>query len=281
MTPSRGAQPVSNRMAKGYLIDMDGVIYRGSTLIPGAAEFIQQLQRNGTPFLFLTNNSERSAKDLVTKLRALGLKVSWKNFYTAAHCTADFLIRQKPNASAFVIGEGGLIVALQEAGIAFDSIHPDFVVVGEGRLLNFEVLEKAMRFLDKGSRLVATNPDTWCPTDNGPRPGTGAVAALLESATGQNAYYLGKPNPFMFVTARKRLGLRTGETIMIGDTMETDIRGATELELQSYLVLTGSTKAEDVARYPYQPTRILDSIADLLEAKPETEAQPDLLAPAA
>lgn len=268
-------------MANGYLIDMDGVIYRGSTLIPGAAEFVQQLQRTGTPFMFLTNNSERSAKDLVTKLRSLGLKVSWKNFYTAAHCTADFLVRQKPNASAFVIGEGGLIVALQEAGIAFDSIHPDFVVVGEGRLLNFEVLEKAMRLLDKGSRLVATNPDTWCPTDHGPRPGTGAVAALLESASGQKAYYLGKPNPFMFVTARKRLGLRTGETIMIGDTMETDIRGATELELQSYLVLTGSTKAEDLAKYPYQPTRILDSIAELLVKAPETEAQPELLAPAA
>jgi NagD protein len=237
-------------MSQGYLIDMDGVIYRGSTLIPGAADFIRQLQQSATPFVFLTNNSERSPKDLVNKLDALGLKVSWKDFYTAAHCTADFLVRQKPDASAFVIGEGGLIVALQEAGIAFDSINPDYVIVGEGRLLNFEIMEKAMRLIDKGSRLIATNPDTWCPTDNGPRPGTGAVTALLESATGQKAYYLGKPNPFMFVMARKRLGLRTGETIMIGDTMETDIRGATELELQAYLVLTGSTRAEDVAAYP-------------------------------
>ena len=269
-------------MANGYLIDMDGVIYRGSTLIPGAVEFVEYLQKTGTPFLFLTNNSERSGKDLVTKLEALGLKVSWKNFYTAAHCTADFLVRQKPNASAFVIGEGGLIIALQEAGIAFDSINPDFVIVGEGRLLNFEVLEKAMRFIHKGSRLIATNPDTWCPTDHGPRPGTGAVAALLESASGQKAYYLGKPNPFMFVTARKRLGLRTGQTIMIGDTMETDIRGATELELQAYLVLTGSTKAEDVANYPYQPTRILDSIADLIPENLEApETEPQSLLPAA
>lgn len=266
-------------MANGYLIDMDGVIYRGSTLIPGAAEFVQQLQRSGTRFLFLTNNSERSAKDLVMKLGALGLRVSWKNFYTAAHCTADFLVRQKPNASAFVIGEGGLIVALQEAGIAFDSMNPDFVVVGEGRLLNFEIMEKAMRLLAKGSRLIATNPDTWCPTDHGPRPGTGAVAALLESASGQKAYYLGKPNPFMFVMARKRLGLRTGQTIMIGDTMETDIRGATELELQSYLVLTGSAKAEDVANYPYQPTRILDSIADLVTNPIGGASVTELLAP--
>ena len=268
-------------MPNGYLIDMDGVLYRGSTLIPGAAEFVRQLQRTGTRFVFLTNNSERSAKDLVTKLGSLGLKVSWKNFYTAAHCTADFLVRQKPNASAFVIGEGGLNIALQEAGIAFDSISPDYVILGEGRLLNFEVLEKAMRFLDKGSRLVATNPDTWCPTDHGPRPGTGAVAALLESATGQKAYYLGKPNPFMFVMARKRLGLRTGQTIMIGDTMETDIRGATELELQSYLVLSGSTKAEDVAKYPYQPTRILNSIADLVAPEFALENEIETLAPAA
>jgi len=260
---------------------MDGVIYRGSTLIPGAVEFIEHLQRTGTPFIFLTNNSERSAKDLVTKLDSFGLKVSWKNFYTAAHCTADFLVRQKPDASAFVIGEGGLIVALQEAGIAFDSINPDFVVVGEGRLLNFEVLEKAMRLVAKGGRLIATNPDTWCPTDNGPRPGTGAVAALLESATGQKAYYLGKPNPFMFVTARKRLGLRTGQTIMIGDTMETDIRGATELEMQSFLVLTGSTKAEEVPNYPYQPTRILNSIADLVPEQVEVKQEPRSCLPAA
>jgi NagD protein len=251
---------------------MDGVIYRGSTMISGAVEFIKQLQRRGTPFLFLTNNSERSPQDLVAKFNHFGLKVSCRNFYTAAHCTADFLVRQMPTCSAFVIGEGGLIVALQEAGIAFDSIKPDFVVVGEGRVLNFELVEKAMRFLAKGSRLVATNPDTWCPTDAGPRPGTGALAALLESASGQRAYYLGKPNPFMFVMARKRLGLRTGETVMVGDTMETDIRGAVELGLPAYLVLTGSTKQEDIAAYPYQPTGVLNSIADLLDLEESIHA---------
>jgi len=266
------------RMAKGFLIDMDGVVYRGSTMIPGAVEFIQQLQRIGTPFLFLTNNSERTPKDLVAKFSHFGLKVSWKNFYTAAHCTADFLVRQFPTSSAFVIGEGGLTMALQEKGIAFDSIKPDFVVVGEGRVLSFELMEKAMRFLEKGSRLVATNPDTWCPTDAGPRPGTGALAALLESATGQKAYYLGKPNPFMFVMARKRLGLRTGETIMIGDTMETDIRGAVELGIPAYLVLTGSTKRENVAGYPYQPTGILNSIADLLNLEESILAHAEMAA---
>ena len=251
-------------MQNGYLIDMDGVIYRGSQLIPGASDFVEQLQLLNAPFLFLTNNSERTAKDLVSKLGHLGLKVSWKNFYTAAHCTADFLLRQKPTCSAFVIGEGGLLVALQEAGIAFDSIRPDFVVVGEGRAVSYEVIEKAVRLIANGSCLVATNPDTWCPTDHGPRPGTGALAAMLESATGKKAYYLGKPNPFMFLTARHRLGLRTGETIMIGDTMETDIRGAIEIGIQAWLVLTGSTNKTDLRNYAYQPTRVLNSIEELV-----------------
>jgi NagD protein len=244
---------------------MDGVIYRGSQMIPGAAEFIEHLIQTTTPFLFLTNNSARSPKDFVTKLDHAGIKVPWKNIYTAAMCTADFLVRQLPNCSAYVIGEGGLNVALEAAGIAFDSTHPDFVVVGEGRLLNYESLEVALRLLAKGSRLVATNPDTWCPTESGPRPGTGAYVALLESASGKKAYYLGKPNPFMFQMARQRLGLHTAETIMVGDTMETDIRGAVEIGIQACLVLTGSTKREDLIHYPYQPTRVVDSIADLIE----------------
>lgn len=249
----------------GYLIDMDGVIYHGSQLIPGAAKFIRHLQSTATPFLFLTNNSERSPKDLATKLAHLGLRVSWRNFYTAAHCTADFLVRQRAHSSAYVIGEGGLLLALQENGIAFDAMHPDFVLVGEGRTINFEMTEKAVRFIEQGALLVGTNPDTWCPTDAGPRPGTGALVALLEAASGTTAYYLGKPNPFMFFMARQKLGLHTAETIMIGDTMETDVKGALEIGMQAYLVLTGSTRREDLARYAYSPTRVFNSIAEVLE----------------
>jgi len=261
-----------SRAHRGFLIDMDGVIYRGSQLIPGAREFIEQLHTRNIPFMFLTNNSERSPRDLVAKLEHLGLRVSWKNFYTAAHCTADFLIRQRPKSSAFVIGEGGLLIALQEAGIAFDSIRPDYVVVGEGRLFNYELVEKAMRLVEKGSQLIATNPDTWCPTDLGPRPGTGALAAFLESATGRKAYYLGKPNPFMFLMARSRLGLHTAETIMVGDTMETDIRGAIEMGMQAYLVLTGSTTREMLQSYPFTPTQVFDSIADLVNLEADDPA---------
>ena len=250
---------------KGYLIDMDGVIYHGSKLIPGADGFIRRLQADNIPFLFLTNNSERSSKDLTTKLDHLGLKVSWKHFYTAAHCTADFLVRQRSQCSAYVIGEGGLLFALQEKGIAFDAIRPDFVVVGEGRTINFEMAEKAVRLIELGAVLIGTNPDTWCPTDNGPRPGTGAVVAMLEAATGKKAYYLGKPNPFMFLMARQKLGLHTSETVMIGDTLETDIKGAVEIGIQAYLVLSGSTSRSDLDACAYRPTRIFDSIADLLK----------------
>lgn len=265
MNAIEAATTIRPQHGKGFLIDMDGVIYKGSQLIPGAIEFIETLQEQNIPFMFLTNNSERSPRDLAGKLEHLGLKVSWRNFYTAAHCAADFLIRQRRTSSAFVIGEGGLLIALQEAGIAFDSIKPDYVVVGEGRLFNFELVEKAMRLIEKGSQLVATNPDTWCPTDAGPRPGTGALAAYLESATGKKGYYLGKPNPFMFLMARSRLGLHTAETIMIGDTMETDIRGAVELGLQAYLVLTGSTSQETLSNYPYSPTQVFRSIQEVWE----------------
>jgi NagD protein len=178
--------------------------------------------------------------------------------------TAEFVHRQKPGGTAFVIGEGGLLTALNEVGYAVTSESPDFVIVGEGRVLNFEMAEKAHRFIAGGARLISTNADTWCPTDSGPRPGCGAIAALLESATGRKAYHVGKPNPFMMRAARKRIGLATDEVVMIGDTMDTDIRGATDLGFQSILVLTGSTTPEEIASYPFRPTRVVNSIAELL-----------------
>lgn len=251
-------------MRTGYLIDMDGVIYRGSAAIPGAAEFIDHLQTNGIPFLFLTNNSTYTPLDVVVKLRKLGIDTTAEHVYTSAMATAEFVHRQKPGGTAFVIGEGGLLTALNEVGYAVTSESPDFVIVGEGRVLNFEMAEKAHRFIAGGARLISTNADTWCPTDSGPRPGCGAIAALLESATGRKAYHVGKPNPFMMRAARKRIGLATDEVVMIGDTMDTDIRGATDLGFQSILVLTGSTTPEEIASYPFRPTRVVNSIAELL-----------------
>jgi len=253
-------------MPHGYLIDMDGVIYRGSEPIPGAAEFIQFLQEERTPFLFLTNNSAYTPLDVVVKLRKFDIECSPSNVYTSAQATAAFVHRQKPNGTAYVIGEGGLLNALHETGYAISRDHPDYVIVGEGRVLSFEMAEHAHRCIANGAKLISTNSDTWCPTDNGPRPGCGALAALLESATGQTAYHVGKPNPFMMREARKRIGLRTDEVTMIGDTMSTDIRGATDLGFHSILVLTGSCTRESVNDYPFAPTRVVESIAELVPA---------------
>jgi len=247
----------------GFLLDMDGVIYRGDEPIPGAAEFIASLHTQAIPFLFLTNNSASTPLDYVVKLRKMGIEVGEEHFYTCAMATVDFLQLQKPGGTAFVIGEGGLISALHQAGYGITSHQPDYVIVGEGRTLNFEMAEKAMAMVLNGAHLIATNLDVSCPTASGSRPGCGALVALLEAATGRPAYSVGKPSPFMMRAARKRLGLRTADTIMVGDTMATDIRGAVELGYQTVLVLTGSTRREDLTRFPYQPTLVVESIAEV------------------
>lgn len=257
-------------MKNGYLIDMDGVIYRENQLIPGALRFVETLIATGTPFLFLTNNSAPTPGDLAVRLRHLGVEgVSPRHFYTSAMNTADFLSETHPNCTAFVLGEGGLLTALHERQIPNDTINPSYVVVGEGAVSS-DKLTKAHELIEKGARLLTTNPDNWCPVGKAKtRPGAGATAAYLEASTGRQAYFLGKPNGYMFHQACRRLAEMTltepDEVVMIGDTMETDIRGAIEAGLGGFLVLTGSTQLEDVGDYVYQPTRILRSVADLVE----------------
>lgn len=267
-------------MKTGYLIDMDGVIYRENHLIAGAEEFVRVLNATGTPFLFLTNNSAPTPDDLVVRLRHLGIHgLSRKHFYTSALNTADFLCSTDPNCTVFALGEGGLLAALNEQKIPNDSIRPHYVVVGEGAI-SMEKLTKAHECIERGARLLATNPDNWCPVSSEKtRPGAGATAAFLEASTGRRAYYLGKPNGYMFYRARRKLAelalARLDEVVMIGDTMETDIRGAVEAGLVSCLVLSGSTRFEDLGDYVYQPTRVLQSIADLVE-EIQTGKSPDL-----
>ncbi|MEN9359601.1 MAG: putative hydrolase YutF [Verrucomicrobiota bacterium] len=247
----------------GVLIDMDGVIYRGGELIPGAAEFVRQLQSRDVPFMFLTNNSMRTRIDIATKLLRMGIEVDAEHVYTCAMSTARFLGRQSPGATAFVLGESGLTTALNRAGIAVVDKDPDYVIVGEGRTYTFEMLEQATNFINRGARLIATNLDPSCPTDKGSRPGCGAIVRLLEEATGRKAFSLGKPSPIMMRDARKMLGLDATHTFMVGDTMETDIIGGLQLGYHTVLVLSGGTRQEDLAHYAYQPSRVVRSVAEL------------------
>jgi NagD protein len=247
----------------GCLIDMDGVIYRGGHLIPGADRFIIGLRKSGIPFRFLTNNSQRTRRDVATRLQRMGIDVEEEHVYTCAMATARFLAHQKPGGTAFVIGEGGLLTALHEYGYAIVDRDPDYVVVGEGRTISFELVESALKMILGGAKLVATNLDPNCPTESGLRPGCGATVAMLETASGVRAFSVGKPSPVMLRGARKELGLTTDETIVIGDTMETDILGGVQLGFKTILVLSGGTGREDLARYAYQPDKIVDSVADL------------------
>ena len=257
-------------MKTGYLIDMDGVIYRENKLIPGAVEFVRALQATGVPYLFLTNNSAPTPEDLAVRVKHLGISgISAKHFYTSALNTADFLSETHPGCTVFVIGEGGLLAALHERKIASDAIRPHYVIVGEGTATS-ERLAKAHELLERGARLLSTNPDNWCPVSSEQtRPGAGATTAYLEASSGRRAYLLGKPNGYMYHQARKKLAKLAGneleEVVMIGDTMETDIRGAFEAGMHAFLVLSGSTEFDDLGDYVYQPTRVLQTVGDLVK----------------
>src|SRR5437764_2374816 len=229
-------------MKHGYLIDMDGVLYRGNELIPGADRFVRLLRERDLPFLFLTNNSQRTRRDVAARLARMGIEVEDRHIFTCAMATARFLAQPKKGGTAFVIGEGGLLTALHENGYAIVDQDPDYVVVGEGRTFNLEMVEAAVRMILRGAKLVATNLDPNCPTPHGLRPGCGAMVAMLETAAGVKAFSVGKPSPYMMRAARKELGLRTDQTTMIGDTMETDILGGVQLGFHTDLVLTGDTQ---------------------------------------
>jgi NagD protein len=261
-------------MTQGFLIDMDGVLYRGAEMIAGADRFLCELRRRDIPFRLLTNNSQRTRRDVAAKLARIGIEVEEEHVFTSAMATARFLADQTPGGTAFVIGEGGLLTALHHNGFAVVDHAPDYVVVGEGRTFNLELIETAVRMIGEGAKLIATNLDPNCPTHAGLRPGCGAMVAVLESATGVKAFSVGKPSPLMMRAARKELGLSTDETVMIGDTMETDILGGVQLGYRTVLVLSGGTRAEDIARYAYRPEIVVDSLAELTERLDESGWRP-------
>ena len=269
MLTTKLAEPVALGVAQqkfGYLIDMDGVIYHGNKLVPGAARFVRELTEGGIPFVFLTNNSQRTRRDIATKLNALGIEAGEKNVFTSAMATARFLARQKPGGTAFVIGEGGLQTALHHNGYSIVDKDPDYVVVGEGRTFTFETMEAALGMIKAGSKLIATNLDPNCPVPNGTRPGCGAIVAMLEKASGIKAFGLGKPSPIMIREAMEELGLSASRTVIIGDTMETDILGAVQLGCKSVLVLSGGSKREDLVHFAYRPDKVVSSIGSLRHA---------------
>ncbi len=251
------------RSKRGFICDMDGVIYHGNRLLPGAKDFVAWLLDNEKRFLFLTNSSERSPRELQQKLARMQIEVSVENFYTSALATAGFLASQHPRGSAYVIGEAGLTNALYEAGFSMNDINPDYVVVGDTRTYSFERIERAVQLVRGGARLIGTNPDLTGPSEGGIVPSTGSLIAPIELATDRKAYFVGKPNPLMMRQALKQLDCQREETVIIGDRMDTDIISGIEAEIEPVLVLSGVTAAEDLLRFPYSPYYVLESVGDI------------------
>jgi NagD protein len=248
---------------KNYLIDMDGVLVRGRTLIPGAAAFIDRLLEHQIEFLVLTNNPRYTPTDLAHRLATLGLQVPQERIFTSAMATALFLQSQKAEGTAFVLGESGLTSAIHGIGYVITDLEPDYVVLGEGNF-DLEQLTKAIRLVASGSHFLATNPDPSGPGEGGTVPACGAMAAFIEKASGVSPYFIGKPNPLMMRTALNFLDVHSEDTIMVGDTMATDIKGGVESGMETILVLTGVTRRENADRFPYQATQVIESVADII-----------------
>ena len=255
------------RDKKAFICDMDGVIYHGNKLLPGVKEFVTWLRKEDKKFLFLTNASQRSPLELQQKLARLGVEVEKEHFYTSALATAGFLKQQRPNGSVFVIGEAGLINALYDAGFTMNDVNPDYVVVGESKTYNMDMLEHAVNLVVRGAKLIGTNPDLTGPIEGGISPATGALMAPIELATSKKAYYVGKPNPLMMRQALKRLGTKREETVIVGDRMDTDILSGMESEIDTVLVLSGVTDNTEMERFAYRPVYILDGVGDIPAGK--------------
>jgi NagD protein len=253
-----------SRPVHTWLTDMDGVLVHEEDPIEGAAEFIEALKASGLKYLLLTNNSIFTRRDLRARLLGSGIDVPEDRIFTSALATADFLDEQRPAGSAYVVGESGLITALHDVGYVMTDRDPDYVVLGETRTYSFEAITKAIRLIENGARFIATNPDVSGPSHQGTLPATGSVAALISTATGQKPYFVGKPNPLMMRSALNRIEAHSETTVMVGDRMDTDIVSGLEAGLRTIFVGTGSTRPDDVPRFPYKPTRVVASIADVV-----------------
>jgi len=256
---------VTRREIRSWLMDMDGVLVHEEQAIPGADRFLARLRELDRPFLVLTNNSIYTRRDLAARLRASGLDVPEERIWTSALATARFLEDQRPGGSAYVIGEAGLTTALHAAGYTMTERAPDYVVLGETRTYSFERITQAIRLVAAGARFIATNPDPSGPSPDGPLPATGSVAALISRATGVEPYFVGKPNPLMMRSALNAIDAHSETAAMVGDRMDTDVVSGLEAGMETVLVLTGSTSREQAERFPFRPSRIAESIAELID----------------
>lgn len=250
-------------MAHGLLIDMDGVIYGGDTLIPGADEFIESLIKQNIPFTFMTNNSQRTPLEVVRKLKKLGIEVTEQHVYTSAMATASFLAGQTPRGTVYVLGEGGLLSSLHDHGLVMVETEPDYVVLGEGRNFTLEMVQKAVDMILEGAKFIATNRDPSPKKKGWNNLGIAATAAMIEEATGKKAFIVGKPSPVMMRSARKFIGLETAETTVIGDTMDTDIQGGVQMGYKTILVLSGVSRKEELNSYAFKPDLVVNSLHDV------------------
>ena len=256
---------------KGFICDMDGVIYHGNRLLPGVKEFVDWLYAEKKHFLFLTNSSERSPKELQQKLGRMGLEVDESHFYTSAQATARFIRSQAPGCSAYVVGGAGLIMALHDEGITMNDVDPDYVVIGEGNTYNYENILKAVRLVMRGAKLIGTNSDLTGPSEDGIVPACRAMISPIELATGKTAYFIGKPNPLMMRTGLRILGVHSEEAVMIGDRMDTDIIAGIESGMDTVLVLSGITTREEMLNYPYRPGIVLGDVGDIARLAQEAK----------
>jgi NagD protein len=263
-----GAIHLMTSKIENYLMDMDGVLVHEERLIPGADLFVKRLQQTGHRFLLLTNNSIYTPRDLAARLELTGLEVPEEAIWTSALATARFLDTQRPQGTAYVMGEAGLTTALHQVGYVLTERDPDYVVVGETRAYSQQAITRAIRLIAGGARFIATNPDPTGPSPAGPQPATGAVAALISKATGVRPYFVGKPNPLMMREALRAIDAHSESTVMIGDRMDTDIVAGIEAGLQTILVLSGITSPEEAERFPFLPSGIVDSVADLVDGVP-------------
>ncbi|KQT94311.1 HAD family hydrolase [Marmoricola sp. Leaf446] len=253
------------RPIETWLTDMDGVLVHEEDAIVGASDFVEALKASGKKFLVLTNNSIFTPRDLRARLLGSGIDVPEESIWTSALATADFLADQRPEGTAYVVGEAGMTNALHDIGYVMTERNPDYVVLGETRTYSFEAITKAIRLIESGARFIATNPDPSGPSPQGTLPATGSVAALISRATGREPYYIGKPNPLMMRSALNRLEAHSETTVMVGDRMDTDIISGLEAGIRTVLVTTGSTRPDMIDTFPYRPTRVVDSVADLVE----------------